>query len=346
MRHIKYSKTGSYGSVIRNLIDRFRYVGKDDGNPVFDYNKTLPIVHFTGTVKIHGTNSSVCFDVNERRYWVQSRKKVITPLNDNNGFAAFVEKNKYVFSDVINDIIQKYNIKTGIVTIYGEWFGKGIQSNIGVNQLEKTFAIFAVKWTKSEEDVEWLDFYTEKYHDDRIYHINYFGTYEIDIDMNNPELAQNILSDITKEVEKECPVAKKLGATPENGVMTGEGVVWSTRLEDGTVVRFKVKGEKHSGTKVKKLAKVDIEKLNSVNEFVEYAVTENRLNQGIEEVFISENKVPDIKMTGDFIRWVVNDVIEEEIDVLNENNLVAKDVNKAISVKARKWFFDNHINKI
>ena len=41
----------------------------------------------------------------------------------------------------------------------------------------------------------------------------------------------------------------------------------------------KVKGEKHSSSKVKKLASVDVEKLNSIKDFVDYAVTESRLEQ-------------------------------------------------------------------
>jgi hypothetical protein len=42
----------------------------------------------------------------------------------------------------------------------------------------------------------------------------------------------------------------------------------------------KVKGAKHSSSKVKTLAKVDVVKLENAKAFVEYCFTESRLNQG------------------------------------------------------------------
>ena len=71
-------------------------------------------------------------------------------------------------------------------------------------------------------------------------------------------------------------------------------------------------------------------------------MTENRLNQAIEQVFTVESKVPSIQGTGDFIRWVINDIIKEESDTLEGNGLIPKDVNKSVSVVCRKWF----INKL
>ena len=42
---------------------------------------------------------------------------------------------------------------------------------------------------------------------------------------------------------------------------------------------------------------------------------------------------------GDFIRWIVNDIISEEIDTMSSNGLEPKDVNKYISNKSREMFF-------
>ena len=44
---------------------------------------------------------------------------------------------------------------------------------------------------------------------------------------------------------------------------------------------------------------------------------------------------------GDFLRWIVNDVIKEEQDTIIENQLDPKKINSAISNKARLWFFNN-----
>ena len=87
---------------------------------------------------------------------------------------------------------------------------------------------------------------------------------------------------------------------------------------------------------------MDIEKVNSIKEFVEYAVTENRLLQGIDEVFTSQGIEPSKKDIGKFIGWVNRDVIKEEMDTLASNNLIPKDVGGAISKKAVQWLMKNH----
>ena len=120
--------------------------------------------------------------------------------------------------------------------------------------------------------------------------------------------------------------------------MIGEGIVWSCEYQ-GVVHRFKVKGELHSSSKVKTLAAVDVEKLNSIKEFVDYAVTESRVNQAIENVFPNSEPL-DVKKMGDVIRWVVNDVIKEEMDTMVENNVEPKEINKYISSKTREMFFE------
>ena len=173
--------------------------------------------------------------------------------------------------------------------------------------------------------------------DNSIYNIYDFKTYEIEIDFNHPKLYQNKLIELVNEVEKECPVGKAFGCVLGKDNTIGEGIVW-TGLYDGSRYIFKTKGVKHSSTKVKTLVPVDIEKMNSIKEFVDYAVTENRLNQGVEQVFIIESIKPSIRMMGDFIRWGYNDVIKEELDTLLENNLEPKEVSKSISVVARDWF--------
>ena len=182
-------------------------------------------------------------------------------------------------------------------------------------------------------DSYWIGFDDFRNEDKRVFNILDFETYSMDVDFNMPQLSQNALAEITTKVEKECPVAKRFGI--DNGL--GEGVVWSTTYK-GKNYRFKVKGQKHSVTKVKKLASVDVEKLNSIKEFVDYAVTENRVNQGVQIIFGSSDNI-DRKKMGDFLRWVISDITNEEGDTMKENDLSSKDVNKHISFKAREMFF-------
>ena len=97
-----------------------------------------------------------------------------------------------------------------------------------------------------------------------------------------------------------------------------------------------MKGEKHSSSKVKKLASVDVEKLNSIKDFVDYAVTESRLQQGLTEIGL------DMKKMGEFIKWISQDVFKEESDTMKENNLEMKDIGKELSNKARKWYIEQY----
>lgn len=101
-----------------------------------------------------------------------------------------------------------------------------------------------------------------------------------------------------------------------------------------------MKGEKHSSSKVKKLASVDVEKLNSIKDFVDYAVTESRLEQGLGEIGL------DMKKMGEFIKWISQDVFKEESDTMKENNLEMKDIGKELSNKARKWYIEQYNSNI
>jgi hypothetical protein len=338
-----FTEIGQFRDVIRNIIKTAQYVGlDDDGKAIYDNTLIPPIINFVGTVKCHGTNSSVCIN-SENEFWAQSKDHIITPQKDNMGFAFFAESKKEIFLNMFDKIkethIEDYTDKT--ISIFGEFCGGNIQKNVAINGLPKMMIIFAVKITNGTDAYYiksdlWKDFSD---HNNNIYNIYDFPSFSIDIDFNAPKLSQNKLIDLTTEVEKECPVGKYFGRKLGEDNTIGEGIVWEGWFKDRRYI-FKVKGEKHSSTKVKKLAEVDTEKIKSVLEFVEYAVTENRLTQAIEQVFIVNSEIPDIKRTADFLRWIVNDVIKEELDTLNNNNLEPKDVNKEISIKARKWFFD------
>ena len=76
----------------------------------------------------------------------------------------------------------------------------------------------------------------------------------------------------------------------------------------------------------------------TIQKFVDYAVTESRFNQSLENTF-PNNEPIDIKKMGDVIRWVVNDIVKEEMDTMIDNQIEPKDVNKYISVKVREMFF-------
>jgi len=317
----KFTDISQFRNVIKELRMRHDYKGKDvDEEPTYQHTEPYPTLKFKGTVKLHGTNAGVV-KYADGSLEFQSRENVLSLEEDSAGFMnAMSGKNlDFMFKEIeFNDYI----------AVYGEWCGGNIQKGVALNGLPKMFVIFACK-----VDGQWIDF-IRSYPMQGIYNINDFPTYEVTVDFNTPELSQNRIIELTVAVEEECPVGKFFGVS---GV--GEGIVFTTTY-NGYHYMFKSKGEKHSVSKVKTLASVDVELVESMNAFVEYAVTEVRLNQGLE--YMRRNKLEITqKNTGEFLRWIVGDIVKEETDVMKSNGLNQKKLNPLISTKARQWYFNN-----
>jgi len=314
----KYSSIEQFRNVIHDVKAQHDYKGKDEnGDAIRLHDTPYPVLDFKGRVKLHGTNAAAV--KYKDRIEFQSRENVLTITKDNAGFCmAMSGKNlDFLFDGIeFNDYI----------AVYGEWCGQSIQKGVAISQLPKMFVIFGYKI----DDV-WID---KIVHDNEqgIYHIEQFPTWDITIDFNDPLQSQNRLVEITIAVETECPVGKHFGIS---GI--GEGVVWTCTTNPH--LKFKVKGEKHSSSKVKTIAAVNVEELNSINEFVEYALTESRLEQGFNWLVENHHELTQ-KSTGLFLSWINRDVVKEESDVLIENQLDMKRVGSKISEKARFWFFD------
>lgn len=320
----KYPHTGQYGEFIRALRMQHDYKGKDElGNSIYENTTDYPIVNLKGTVKLHGTNASIV--KYKDRIETQSRNLVITPTKDNLGFSRFI------YEIDVNPLFDRFEFND-YIAIYGEWCGPGIQGGVGISQLkDPIFVIFAIKI-----DDNWINLPPNvQDNDNRIYNILQFETFEVEVDLNNPELSKNYLIELTLRIEQECPAAKYFGIS---GI--GEGIVF----EDENFNRFKSKGDKHSTSNVTTLNAVDLEAIAKIGEFVNLAVTENRLNQGLE--YLREQQLDvDIKNTRAFIKWVVGDVLREEHETMIVSGFLDKQVAPAVSKIASKWF-RNHLNKL
>jgi hypothetical protein len=319
----KYPSIEQFKNIIREVKLRHDYKGKDEeGKTIYQHTENYPTLKFKGTVKLHGTNASIV-KYSDGRIEFQSRERVLSLEQDNANFMA--EMMKINLSFLFDSF--KFN---DYCAVYGEWCGGNIQKGVAINGLPKMFVIFGVK-----VDDEWVELpLSLQDNPNHIYNINQFQTFEVDIDFNSPELAQNKMIELTMAVEECCPVGEYFG---KKGV--GEGIVFT--CVNNQNLKFKSKGEKHSVTKVKKLNPIDTEVMNSINEFVNSVVTENRLEQGI--TYFNENGIEvDVKNTGQFLSWIVGDVLKEENDTIVDNNLDEKKVKNSIVNKARMWF----INKL
>lgn len=345
---IKFPSIEQFRNVIRHVQTTTRYLGRDDsGEPIYDPTKTLPTLKFRGTVKLHGTNAGIVYDVATDSFTYQSRERELSLTSDNAGFMLSQIKNEMVWRDVVNqakqEILEVFAPEQNVtkIAIFGEWCGSGIQKGVALTELPKMFIVFAIKVVYEDEHTRWLTIreFDIHYPEDKIFNIDTFQTWDIEIDFNYPELTQNKMIEITEEVEKECPVGKDFGVS---GI--GEGVVWTCVSpgwnDSGTW--FKIKGDKHSVSKVRTLAAVDVEAIKNIKDFVDATVTEARLEQALDNLIREQLKPFEMTSMGDFIRWVFNDIVKEENDVLIASQIDVKKLGGPISNKARPWF----INKL
>ena len=284
-----------------------------------------------GTVKAHGTNTSWIYRKDEGSVVCQSRNRILSHDSDQFGFWTFSQSEKVkIFMCALTSKLEA----TQEVIVYGEWVGPGIQRDVGVSNLEcKKFLIFDVMvdgeflefpfW----ELTNFIDLFPENTH---IMSEFWSGGYILDL--NNLSKCEDELIELTQKVEDQCPIAEYFDI---DGI--GEGIVWRYYFE-GSVYRFKVKGDKHSVT-MKKPAKVfDENKDKTIKAFVDYAVPQGRLLYCLDS-YKESNGITEIesKDIGPFVKHVKADVFSEEMSTLKAMGLESKDVQSAIGRRASEW---------
>lgn len=340
MRHFSFPSIEQFRHVVKSVQDRATY-----------HRCELPVITFEGTVKLHGTNASVMKDLITGEIWAQSRQNVITPEQDNAGFARYVNENLDTFEELL-EAARLLQQGASHVGIFGEWCGQGINSGVAITQLPKMFVVFGIKRiTNQEENLgTWFTsdeinaVILEAHAVQKIYSITRFKTFRAAIDFIHPELAQNDLVKITSDVEAECPVGAAFNV---KGV--GEGVVWRAVFTpadnfriDGLI--FKVKGPKHSDSKTTNMAPVDVEKIASIKLLAESVVTDHRLEKMIE--VLKQTGVELIpESTGAFLKLVGQDVSREEGDTITASGFTNKEVMPVVSRLARDWYL-KLVNKV
>lgn len=91
------------------------------------------------TEKIDGTNGAVGV-TEDGQVYAQSRNRIVTPDDDNFGFARWVGENYADLRDVL-----------GIGLHFGEWWGSGIQRGYGLTGTDKRFSLFnANRWENDD----------------------------------------------------------------------------------------------------------------------------------------------------------------------------------------------------
>lgn len=324
--HIKFPHIGQFKNAIREVEAATRYIGRNNmDEPIYDPRIPLPVLDIEGTVKLHGTNAAIGYNPQTDELWLQSRSNVLTENADNMGFyAAYGNSDlRYLFREIPNPA-------QAPIILFGEWCGKGIQQTVAISKLPKLFVIFAVQVGE-----DFLPTFDVRDIQNRIFNIRDFGVTYGAVDFNKPEGVIPEFERVVGIVDQRCPVAAALGVEGP-----GEGLVWRITTPGWSDPRywFKTKGEEHKVVQTTEKIPLGPEMLKDIADFVARTVTPNRCRQSVDH--LAENQLPvDKSSTGEFLSWIVNDILREEEDTIQANQFDGKALRNALSKAAREWYF-------
>lgn len=113
------------------------YTEKIDGS-----NAAVVVAPYTTDTDKSKAVDVVSIDGDLYAVWAQSRKRFITPGDDNFGFALWVYNNAPELVKIL-----------GVGRHFGEWWGSGIQGGYGLPKGERRFSLFNVK--RWEHTLDW-----------------------------------------------------------------------------------------------------------------------------------------------------------------------------------------------
>ena len=293
------------------------------------------VVTYHSKVKLHGSNAAVQITPNGT-VRAQSRSQLITPGNDNAGFAKWVWEGHHYWTRLAN--------ADNVVTVYGEWCGPGIQKGTAVNQIgEKSFAIFSIQYGSSDDPNALMYIEPKDIQDilgallESTYVLPWYSAVWVDFaDTSNMQVFIDFCNEDVDTVEKCDPwVYHNFGV---EGL--GEGLVYyptslGNKREDLHRYIFKAKGEKHKVVKTKKSVELDPEIAASMEEFTDQVITEGRLNQAVSE---TNNEGFNDKGIGPFVGWISKDVKKDIDNGEVQCDFDWKVVCKVLTKRAVKWY--------
>jgi hypothetical protein len=296
----------------------------------------LPVLHFTGSEKIHGENMAVCY-TKSVDIWVQGRNHIRTLLHDQNGMASFVKTNESIWKTIIINLAEKYSVdlNTHTLILDCEWAGGTIQKgNSACSGTPKAAYLFDFARVVSNED-DSTHYISTKGVDapmHYIFNVSKFSTYSITLDFNEPHLCEEQLKVLVDKVEKSSPIAASFGK--ENNV--GEGLVLSTFVY-GELIHLKAKGNLHGGKPKTKTGKVlSPETQQAIIDVTDKVTPTWRIAQGIEET-----KATTKQDIGKLLKWINQDILKEDLHIITDSNLEFKDISRSVAKVTKEYYFDH-----
>jgi len=292
-------------------------------------------ITYQAKVKLHGTNAGIHFG-EDGKHRTQSRNRLLNKERDNAGFDAWVQETG-------DDIFAPDLWVEGMV-LFGEWCGPDIQSKVAAcDAPHKFFAAFAIleidgSLTVEPKVIESMlikgrpDLFAIPWLEKTRMDLNFF-----DMTEEQSAFTSSAFDLLIQEVEAQDPLMRDRFLL--DGI--GEGVVfYPFGIQHGSMegfgeFAFKLKGEKHTKSGKRYNTNIDPVKLSAVQEFADFAITQERLDQGISELGLEERKSD---KTGQFVKWVIDDAIVECKVELEASGLLEKDVKKAIGHMASSFY--------
>jgi hypothetical protein len=261
------------------------------------------------SVKIHGTNAAIGID--GQKVWAQSRSQIITPVNDNHGFATWLKGHE-------EWLLERYRERglVGDILIFGEFAGKGIQKGVGVSEMEKFFYIFPDK-----NFIGRLFVNSEK---------RFFEHLIVKAGLSTDESRLTTMKDkldqLVQKIDSCCPFYETM--TSKQGI--GEGIVVYNQKN---VPLFKVKGESHT-IKNSSTPRVPIDPQLEIETQLQVKFgTAERLTQ-VYQSLTGGDGILDLQDIPRYIRAVIVDIESEEGELLPKSRKLIGN-NCALFIKSK-----------
>lgn len=328
MPHTKFTSLESFAHIYRG---QKRFLDPElKGSPAK--------VRYGAKVKLRGTNAAVRIDP-DGCVIAQGRNRDIYVHEDQFGFARWVDTCRDAWSAYGGDMRGEYADGAAVpIIVHGEWAGKGIQKKDAVTQLDdKFFFVFAVQ---IGEDMLLDSDMIEELIPDLCqllvlpWHIESHD--ELDFsDAVQCGMYADWANARAEEVGEKDPFISEVFEIDG----PGEGLVFvpfqpMVSREWYDTLSFKAKTVGHN-VKAGKAAQRDLVIPEGVPEFIELFVTDARCEQALTE---GCGGVAEPERTGDFLKWIGQDIKKESVAELEDSGLEWKDVSKLVANTARAWF--------
>jgi len=321
MSHIKFPSIESYAHVYRS-------------QQRFDVPSS---VKYGAKIKLHGTNAAVRISA-KGDVVAQGRNRDIFVGEDQFGFAGFVDKNDSDWRVAATKFLTALSLQRDDVVVHGEWAGPGIQKKDAVSTLaKKYFFIFAVQVGDAMyTDPDVIEAAVPDL--DNLLVLPWFIEVPNMMNFADASLCDYFASWANRQAniigERDPFIEEIFGVEGP-----GEGLVFVPMAQgiDRNVysaLTFKAKCEGH-GAKAGPAVVRDLVIPKGVEDFVKTFVTEARCEQAVSE---GCGGIATLEKTGDFLKWIGQDVAKESGEELSEMDLEWKQVQKYVITAAKLWF--------